>query len=1027
MPTLPGVPNSPNPFSPGGSFNPNPTPGTSNVNNPGSGTGYYQNGKWVDTGSDYGVSRGGSGGGGGHHRSSNNNQNPNYPKLPTVQDILQPNQPSISQLLNPKQQSIQPTISDMPKSAVYVASRDLGNGYRTQAGYYTSDQKFYPDTGAGKKYLPRGYEQGFADIRTNKDGTQIIVIPEKYVPYAKSTNEGVDINIPIEQKEPTTKFYSDISLQNVDSQSFSVPQKVTIGGPEFTQPQMVRLNPRDTLNQLVNDVANIPSQVGTMTEKGWNILLKEDLGLKDYTIKGSTRTVPQKVTIGGPEFTQPSFISPDITLGPSTVASTFGKTAELGTYLIPVVGETFLAGQLTKGSLDIARGNIKQGLSDIGFASLGLFGAKAISKTNKLFSTEYKITQKELSIPEAKPQALLGKPISSITVTDIFGNKISKAVYPYEITGRLPSYGKMVNVEVNTPLRKIFKLKPLTYLGNPYKQPSLYKSLVKNLVGTKATGYKALTQSNVKDLLRYQSPKNLPYYGSGFAEAYFGLTKEPLVYMSGKTTFQNRILNQGGIKTRGFNPFELDESLRGIKLPKSGAEYYQSLVEQTKSFLKEGRPYSKLSRFGKTTETFSQYSGAKLLKEFNHSERLTFGGEALLPAELYLQRSLSKKVLPSGRLSRKIYPSESKLTVIKGDADLIVNVNPNIKVSYEPPFPFGAKYDIFSKDAGKKLVKDLESIYKVKNVKDIPKVEQTRSLFENVKSTAKNIGNIGIKFSNNLLLKTKSAVQSLISSPVVKQPKVKLFENTLEPQVKSEYFGKGTYEKSIGGLSPGTLEVKSNESTKVGVKSLSKVLSTERLSFSEKLDIREKLIEKTSSGQTQKLFTDQAMSPAQNTTFIEKLNQSQKVTQQQRVSQRESQNFKTRFNVNINPKPIKPKLVIGPKPKDEEDEFTKSFFKPKRKAQRFIPEIRRRGKFISLSPVDNPRAAENIAKSIARTTLGASIRVKGPKGYIPLAPGKEFGTAKRSPFILVQRKTQRLGSFGERKEIIKSRKGGFGF
>lgn len=94
----------------------------------------------------------------------------------------------------------------------------------------------------------------------------------------------------------------------------------------------------------------------------------------------------------------------------------------------------------------------------------------------------------------------------------------------------------------------------------------------------------------------------------------------------------------------------------------------------------------------------------------------------------------------------------------------------------------------------------------------------------------------------------------------------------------------------------------------------------------------------------------------------------------------------------------------------------------------FIPEIRRRRKFISLSgPVTLPEA-KMIAKRSALGTLGVTIRVrKQTGGFIPLASDRFFKPSK-TPFAIQQR-TQKQGlrggflsSLGERREIRTARK-----
>lgn len=87
-------------------------------------------------------------------------------------------------------------------------------------------------------------------------------------------------------------------------------------------------------------------------------------------------------------------------------------------------------------------------------------------------------------------------------------------------------------------------------------------------------------------------------------------------------------------------------------------------------------------------------------------------------------------------------------------------------------------------------------------------------------------------------------------------------------------------------------------------------------------------------------------------------------------------------------------------------------------------EVRRKGKFIPLAFAGTPGIAFAKGKEITRRTLAASFRVRTPTGkLLPILPSEEFGTAKRGQFILVQKKTARLSSFGERREIQRAKRG----
>lgn len=111
------------------------------------------------------------------------------------------------------------------------------------------------------------------------------------------------------------------------------------------------------------------------------------------------------------------------------------------------------------------------------------------------------------------------------------------------------------------------------------------------------------------------------------------------------------------------------------------------------------------------------------------------------------------------------------------------------------------------------------------------------------------------------------------------------------------------------------------------------------------------------------------------------------------------------------PQPIKPKFKVR---------FERRIRKP---LKVFTPYVRRFRRFRPLGPPTTFGQAVEAGKQYARRTLGASLRVKGPAGFVPLAPAGEFRLGKKEPFTLVQKQRQRLVSAGERFEIVQARKG----
>jgi hypothetical protein len=119
------------------------------------------------------------------------------------------------------------------------------------------------------------------------------------------------------------------------------------------------------------------------------------------------------------------------------------------------------------------------------------------------------------------------------------------------------------------------------------------------------------------------------------------------------------------------------------------------------------------------------------------------------------------------------------------------------------------------------------------------------------------------------------------------------------------------------------------------------------------------------------------------------------------------------FETVIIPPPITPT-----KQKPKEEKITQ-----KAPSVSFTAELRRAGKFQAIGKASTAERATALGKEAARRTLGASIRVKTPKGsYLTFAPSDEFRLSKKSPTVLVQRQGARLTTATERKEFKMARK-----
>jgi hypothetical protein len=125
----------------------------------------------------------------------------------------------------------------------------------------------------------------------------------------------------------------------------------------------------------------------------------------------------------------------------------------------------------------------------------------------------------------------------------------------------------------------------------------------------------------------------------------------------------------------------------------------------------------------------------------------------------------------------------------------------------------------------------------------------------------------------------------------------------------------------------------------------------------------------------------------------------------------------------ITPPPKVPRSIGFPFPTNKRQPL--SIKKTKGKPEVFMAEIRRRGKFVTIGKASTAEQALALGKSAARSTLGASVRVKGEKGYVQLKANDEFrmGMGKEAGITIVQRAPSRIRSIGEIKEIKIARRG----
>lgn len=91
--------------------------------------------------------------------------------------------------------------------------------------------------------------------------------------------------------------------------------------------------------------------------------------------------------------------------------------------------------------------------------------------------------------------------------------------------------------------------------------------------------------------------------------------------------------------------------------------------------------------------------------------------------------------------------------------------------------------------------------------------------------------------------------------------------------------------------------------------------------------------------------------------------------------------------------------------------------RPKVKKPLFTPQVKRKGKWVGLGKFKNPKRAAAVGKKDALKTPAASVRLLKNGKVVPLKTSKLFRRSKVHPGVIVQKKTKRIQSPGEKREI----------
>jgi hypothetical protein len=788
---------------------------------------------------------------------------------------------------------------------------------RISSWFSSSSKKGYQEAKVGT-YIPQLGALGTVSAAGEK-GTLILTPAPNYV--APSSN--------------FLKFESTIAAQ-------PVPQRVTEGG-QFVIPEIkISSTPLGAAKTFLVDIPSEFAQAGgrvaeyTATKLGINVM---------GTM--AERKIPQRVTEGG------QFIIPEQQIGyitPKGIGTVTTAAIEFGIY-----GAEFKAGTTAAKSL---------------FPEF----SKTLSTTLKrATSDEFNLFEKTAQVP-SKPTVFYMNPKQVMITPKITGEEVTTVLGDVFGTATVTQAGRAVEVTKNTPLRTLFGFKPkVIYEGNPFQNPEGYKAAKGLLEGT------GLTKAEATNILRYQAPIAKQVTFTGEAATIYGADKDVLTLVKGTTTTKGLELESGVFKTRKIKPTQ-DILVQGGKVVEGkGGEFYQSTPKITYTYLTPtGRPFQFLTQRGKTTGLFEQRSAVRQVGEVTLGKELAgsdFGLNVFkeYPAVKYQEGSLTKSILESGQLGRKISSSESTIFVLKNE-----NI-PTVKI--EPPFTvrntakFIPKSSSLSVDDTKNLLKSL-----YEEPKPLVTVQQT-SLAKTVPTLPRTI-----------------ARKPIASSILDITPR----------QVQSPFAGLGLYERTAGA------EVTSQKifqpQTVSGITKSSLISDTTTLQAQSPFQIGGVRL---SLGQTQQ----PAQIERQTTSQISSLGQTQAQIQRQVTTQTTAQ--RQRFGEPAKPSPpITPRILL---PKKESGK-SKLFKKLLTFGKSYNVYTRRKGKEILIGKGLPFGKATKVGAEIAMGTLAASFKLK--ESNIPTLEadidynlGKQFTPSKREAGRMVQIAKYRLGSFGERKEI----------
>lgn len=607
--------------------------------------------------------------------------------------------------------------------------------------------------------------------------------------------------------------------------------------------------------------------------------------------------------------------------------------------------------------------------------SLGITNPNLIPKALKtdinLIETKYSIYEtipKFEQTPKSAGFIKMGERSGSEIVYDVFGRFKG---FPMEQTAiekgmppKLIEFGRNVEATKQTPLRKLFGLSP-----KPIPREQAIKELIQG-------GY---NEKYVQQLFRRQY--NLPEYIVKGTKTQYTLGDEVKIEMNADINV--RPIKNPKIPVRSFTPQQYKAVYRGeptdvFGIP--GIKGEQKIINVNKLTAQDF-----VNGDLKSIDFFQKAVGKDepgVVLQINKIPSKNIEQRNILPVTFTKVDTLSNKIVDRQlqKLGGNVFAPSTTISMpgrfVKKSPQVFEDMF-MVRESYKG-FPKGPNLDETSGLKQEQIYKQTQNLGLVNP--QVPKVSQitaSKSITKEVLSSTK--------------ISPKAITGSLSTVSVVRNA------NIQEPQ---------TLTKTKTAL----LELqKSDQQTKQLTKEL---LGTARLSTPKEQSIQ---IQKPLQKQSQEQRSVQA------TTLV---NRSQSKLAQESISRLQSKISNQMQMSRVTEKFMTPKVAWG----GSSFKGIKTRVNPKVESPLLTVEFRRQGQFFPIGKTTNIQSAIGIGKSAARQTLGASFRIRTPKGnYVPLSPSEEFRLGKGTG-ILVQRAPKRLSSIGERVEIIKSRRntgGGF--